>query len=287
VNYDFPNKRQWRRTAYSYVDTHCPKQRANRRLLYLESAQAQETIFLVKQKGYKPEQLYPVCDSPAVQAWITSNCERAGIRGLNARNGPVEDVMLKFAREDIFFDSINLDFTGPVSKPLLISLAKIGLVLRFQTIVSITVLRGRESDAFFREDNVFVEGKDQVLKGLADEQAWRQHRGIPAGMTPVDFMRLTLLEQCFYRWEGDRVVGGWCLGMPKFGFYKSTSGQMMLHYRGIALRQENVRFLMDYAKRAESERLEILKSIPETERENVFAYARLMNFRPADYGMLH
>jgi hypothetical protein len=243
--------------------------------------------FLVKHKGYKPEQLSPVCDSPAVQAWITSNAERAGIRGLNTRNGPVEDVMLGFAREGIFFDSINLDFTSPISKPLLISLAKIGQLLRFQTIVSITILRGRESESFFSERNVFVEAKDQVLEGMADEQAWRQEHGIPAGMTLMDQMRLILLQQCFYRWDGDRVVGGWCLGMPKFGFYKSASGQTMLHYRGIALHNQNVRFLLDYARRPEWERLEILKSIPETERENVLAYSKLMNFKPADYGMLH
>jgi hypothetical protein len=87
MNYNFPNKRQWRRALYRYVDNHCPKQRHERRLLYLESAQARESIFLVQQKGYKPEQLFPVCDSPATQAWITMNAEKAGIRGLNASNG--------------------------------------------------------------------------------------------------------------------------------------------------------------------------------------------------------
>ena len=137
MNYDFPNKRQWRRTLYSYVDQWSAKQRAQRRLLYLESSQALETVFLVKQKGYKPTQLYPVCDSPAVQAWITTNVERAGIRGLNVRNGSVEDVIRDYAREGIFFDSINLDFTGPLSPSMFLCLAKIGVCLRFRTIVSV------------------------------------------------------------------------------------------------------------------------------------------------------
>ena len=285
MNYDFPNKRQWRRTLYSYVDQFSQKQRAERRLLYLESSQALETIFLVKQKGYKPGQLYPVCDSPAVQAWITTNAERAGIRGLNVKNGLVEDVIRGYAEQGIFFDSINLDFTGPLSRAMFLCLAKIGVCLRFRTIVSVTILRGRESNKF--TEGVLIEDKETILGEMASLQAEFQSRGIPLGQTPMDAARLELLKFSFATFVQDRITGGWLLGKPKFGFYLSESGQTMLYYRGIALRVQNVEFIKDYIKRSEEERLQLLDMIPRTEWQTILDYGKLMDFRPADYGMLH
>ena len=256
--------------------------------MYLESSQALETIFLVKQKGYKPAQLYPVCDSPAVQAWITTNAERAGIRGLNVRNGPVENIVRECAREEIYFDSLNLDFTGPLSKSLMTCLRRISLYVKAFSVVSITVLRGRESEKL--SDQICVEGKETWLEEAAKLQADCRSAGVPWGETCMDSARLMMLQQSLLSWEAGtngKPNGGWSFGKPKYGFYKSDSGQSMLYYRGVTLDYQNVQLLTQYAKQSEEERQQLLNRIPRAEWPNVLNYAKLMDFRPVFYGILN
>lgn len=288
MNYNFPNKRHWRRTLYAYVDRWCKKQKGQRRILYLESSQALETIFLVKQKGYKPAQLYPVCDSPAVQAWITTNAERVGIRGLNVRNGPVENIVRECAREEIYFDSFNLDFTGPISQSLLTALLRISTCLKPFSVVSLTILRGRESEKL--PEQICLEGKEKWLEEAAKLQADCRSAGVPWGETLMDSARLMILQQSLLNWEAGtngNPNGGWSFGKPNYGFYMSDSGQTMLYYRGVALRYQNVQLLKQYAKQSEEERRQLLDRIPRDEWPTILNYAKLMDFRPAFYGMLN
>lgn len=293
MNYDFPNKRQYRRTIYRYVDDHCPypecpnllpttrkvpiKPPSERRLLYLESSQCEETKFLVRQRGYHPSQLYPVCDSPAVQAWIVMNAARDGISGLNVANGKVEDLILEYAKKGIFFDSINLDFTGCLSIPICTALAKIGRIIKPYTIVSITILRGREEAGFW--DKMFSQGKNACVAVGGDQKRFMESRGCLYGLSDIDPIRIDTLRHSMLEVKEDQIIGGYSFGQPRFGIYKSESGQSMLFLQGVILRHQNVEFIYKHFRKSEAERIMALRSIPIDEHKHIRLYARYAHMK--------
>src|SRR5690349_9377660 len=208
MDYDFGNKRQYRRTLWNYVDKHSEVRKADRRVLYLESPQAEETEFLVRQKGYRPHQLFPVSKSAAECAWIVRKCKERGIHGITAKSGDVNAVVEKYFSEGISFDAVNLDFTGCLSVTLWNALTDIGAFLRPGTIASITILRGREK--------------------LLDRVAG------PCG--GAEEARRSALHACFH------VKGGLVFAWPRFGQYRSTAGnQTMLFRIGVLVNLKNVR----------------------------------------------
>lgn len=218
MNYDFGNKRQYRRTLWNYVDKHSETRKCDRKLLYLESPQAEETEFLVRQKGYRPHQLFPVSKSPAECAWITRNSKGRGITGFNLQSGPVETVLADHARSGIFFDAINLDFTSCLSESLFQSLQKVASYLRIDSIVAITILRGREH------------WNDFVAIGDRD--------GLDG-----DDLRVRLLHCCFCN-PNSRLTLAW----PKVGQYRSTAGnQTMLFRVGVVVSLPELHLQLDRA----------------------------------------
>lgn len=287
MKYNSPNKRQYRRTIHRYEDDNCVysscpnfdlmskslpiKPPSERLIAYLESARCEETKFLVKSKGYHPTQLYPICDSPAVQAWIVMNAQRAGIYGLNVANGPVENVLLEYAKKGIFFDCLNLDFTGCLSSPMLGCLRKIAAVLKTYSVVSITVLRGREEQSFWKRE--FGENREALSAVAHDQKRWMRDHGVEYGLTDLDAVRLDSLLCAFLEIRDGRASGGWIFGSPRYGIYGSESGQSMLFLQGVLLHHQNASFICDYAKRHPADRIKILEEIPENEHRHLKIYA--------------
>lgn len=205
-----------------------------------------------------------------------------GIKGLNVAHGPVEEVLAEYFDAGIYFDSINLDFTGNVSKQTLRPLWDISKRLRQFTILSVTILRGRETPKMWKE--LFPDSVRSEIAGTAiDQRAFYLSQGIELE-TDVDALRMDAIRTSLLHWRDGKVVDGWLLGRPRYGIYNSSSGQSMLFFHGVALRYPNVQFMCDYAKRDELGRGTVLDGVSKEEWKNLRIYARYLNFVPQFIG---
>lgn len=143
--YDFGNKKHYRRTLWNFIDNalRFKKPIRDRKVLIIDTSEAIETLFLVE-RGYKPENLTVVNRNPAELAWLTRR-----LRNDHAITGVRTIADDAFEVADDKFDVLNLDLTGPISTRLMERLK--ALEVKSESVIAVSILRGRESDAGFRQ----------------------------------------------------------------------------------------------------------------------------------------
>lgn len=140
TGYDFGSKRHYRRTVWNFADECLARiPRRARRVLILDTAEAEETLFLVKTKGYHPANIHAVNRNPAEVAWLTRRLASSGIRGVHTHGTDAFKVLHELTPN---LDAINLDLTGSVTPKLMDNLAS--LKLHDNLFLAVTALRGRE-----------------------------------------------------------------------------------------------------------------------------------------------
>jgi hypothetical protein len=150
MNYDFGNKRQYRRDVWAFVDRNCNKPIKERKVMYIDTKEGGETLFLLN-KGYRPENLFVANNNPAQVAQLTKNLKRDCKVEVNTYGIDVGMAMCKVSDEGHYIDAYNLDYMCTVSNSELYDdLYMLGnYILKDKHIVIVNTLRGRERKGFF------------------------------------------------------------------------------------------------------------------------------------------
>jgi len=112
---DSRTKLYYRKQIYSFVDRHLPEiKRENRRVIYLDSSEACETLFLLE-LGYSPQNLFPCNWEKANLAHIRMKLKKFHPSIANKVNcvcGDIFDVVSKLSGQCFQFDIYNFDLEG-------------------------------------------------------------------------------------------------------------------------------------------------------------------------------
>ena len=155
MDYDFGNKRQYRRDVWAFVDRHCRKRIKDRKVMYMDTKEGGETLFLLN-KGYRPKNLFVANNNPAQVAQLTKNLKRDCSVAVNTYGIDVGMAMCKVSDQGHYIDAYNLDYMCTVTNSVLYDdLYMLGnYLLKENHIIAINVLRGRERKGFFTDYEV-------------------------------------------------------------------------------------------------------------------------------------
>jgi hypothetical protein len=174
MRYDFREKElSYRRPLWNRVDSVMKKPRWLRRVAYLDTALACETILLLS-RGYDPKKLYPINRSPAQLARLTQVLKTRGLPEVSTKGGAGEfhEVCERRLADDIHFDVLSFDGTGHVG-----SVEHAGGLLGATvkklspSVVTVTLLVGREThETWTWIKDVSALGKKSVRDSRGDEK---------------------------------------------------------------------------------------------------------------------
>lgn len=216
MNYDFSKKRQYRREIQAFAErelTDIP--RSKRRVAYLDTGQALETDFWVR-AGYRPGNLHAINFNPAECAHITRKTLARGYRVNTYGRDAAVAIGIVLAEGGV--DVVNLDFCGPLSKERLNDLSIISdllIVNQDRGVISVTLLRGRESESDIRE---FLRLDDELLAKYEIVFERIKEAAVNKQYIASDLMRVAGLME-YLPW-----------GRFRWNIYRSAAGhQTMLH----------------------------------------------------------
>jgi hypothetical protein len=155
MDYDFGNKRQYRRDVWAFVDRHCKKPIKERKVMFMDTKEGGETLFLLN-KGYRPENLFVANNNPGQVAQLTKNLKKDCKVEVNTYGIDVGTAMCKVSDQGYYIDAYNLDYMCTVTNSdFYDDLYMLGnYILKDHHIVIVNILRGRERKGFFDEYEV-------------------------------------------------------------------------------------------------------------------------------------
>lgn len=139
-SYDFPTKQLYRQRRHQAVDNLCAKPVALRRVAYLDTSEALDTISYLD-RGYRPENLWAINRNPAEVAALTLRLKKLGLPTVNTVG---VDFEIALVNRIPAMDVIDFDGMGITSMKLNIMLCSLAAFLPTK-VWCVTTLAGRES----------------------------------------------------------------------------------------------------------------------------------------------
>ena len=156
MDYDFGNKKQYRRNIWAFVDRHCTKPIVDRKVLYLDTAKGGETLFLLN-KGYKAENLFIVNFDENELLKLGDLLQSLKVGHINLCPMSIEHAVIVMSKAGHFIDVYNFDFMSNITNDMVRdTLRTTARIISKDCIVGVNVLRGREAKWFKerrKEDN--------------------------------------------------------------------------------------------------------------------------------------
>lgn len=224
TGYDFDAKRIYREQLWKFFDAALVfVPRRKRRVLILDTSEALETQFLIS-KGYEPSNITVINKSAAHLAWLSR-------RIAPHRVNTVATDVFDFLEQHYDFHAVNLDLTCPLSGSLIVKIK--GLKLRPNTALSVSILRGRETDSttktFYQlaRDGIMMNASGKSARtGDLETPNWMLLEGarrcvmnIDSPLLDSDVLRILNLTSGTTRFRAKRFV---------WGRYKSTAGSQTM-----------------------------------------------------------
>lgn len=155
MDYDFGNKRHYRRNVYSFVNSYCKKSIKDRKIFCIDTKEGLEVRFLLDH-GYRPENIYVSNSNPAEVAWLTRNLKNDLNIKVNTYGVEAGYAASLIHNNGISIDVWNLDLMCTLSSNRLhYDLMFVGEHLVTQEhIVCVNILRGREGADYFNKRGV-------------------------------------------------------------------------------------------------------------------------------------
>jgi len=140
-SYDFPNKEIYRMRRETAINRLCNKPPALRTVAYLDAIEALDTLFYLE-KGYRPENLYPINNNPAIAAHISRKVKAAGYGPVNAIGMDFTEALdTRIPRVDI----LNFDGKGILDLDLALEVL-VWVLANPSIIISITIQAARDGN---------------------------------------------------------------------------------------------------------------------------------------------
>jgi len=239
MNYNFKNKEEYRKHLYDFAEKHVGKAP----VLYLESSQALETLYLLK-RGWNPKNLFPCNLSPAVAAHITRKVEKVTGERIKSLGKPVTDAvqivscLIEYMEGkepgvvpiDMLIPKIvNLDFTGCLGEPVNLAILSVMKHMREKDILSITVLRGREPSTIRKsfeltvKDKVYMQALTQIFEPFSFSHRTNDSYVRSIGLSNYDLNRLGLILSLMS--DATNVDA---FSPRTYGVYKSSAGSQTM-----------------------------------------------------------
>jgi hypothetical protein len=234
MDYDFGNKRHYRRNIYAFVDRHCDKTVKERKVLYIDTKEGGETLFLLN-KGYRPENLYVANTNPGEVAQLTKNLKKDfGVR-VNTFGIEMGDALARLGDKGVYIDVYNFDYTCNVSSPtveqdLYILAAH---VLIDKHIVCVNVLRGREKN-FFKKYKHWNMKNDVIRSNTIKSNI--------TGLIKEDYMPDIKTKEVFHITADNKypAVNMYCYShilRQARGIYRSTAGNQTMMWTALKVQK--------------------------------------------------
>lgn len=236
MDYDFGNKRQYRRNIYAFANRYCDKPIKERKVFYIDTKEGEETYFLLA-RGYRPENLYVANNNPAEVAQLTKNLKKDfGIR-VNTYGIEAGMAFCKVSDQKVYIDIYNLDYTCTITnRELEDDLYMLGAhILSGKHIVCVNSLRGREGKLEGRKFSEHSNGdreKADDLRAILVKKYLTFHAGVLDDFvnTVIDISGNIVIGRCASHILAQRT-----------GVYRSTAGsQTMMWYAFFVEAHENV-----------------------------------------------
>lgn len=206
MNYNFANKRHWRRTLWNQIESLSNINRNNCIVVCLDTTQGGEVEFLLR-RGYRPQNIYAVNYNVAQVVVMNKNIsKRLGCK-VNILGIGIDRAIQKIISQGITPNVVNMDFCSQLCKETINTMQNVSASLPSNSVISVNLLRGREKwqniiDVLCPSDNT---------SGTVEIE----------NINDLDAARLDAIKLCMTR-------KGWSWKNVVFGKYKSTSNQTMM-----------------------------------------------------------
>lgn len=217
MKYDFDEKQSgYRIPVWNAVDAMLEKPKALRRVAYLDTADALDTVELLR-RGYSSENLVAINRSPAQVAALTMRLARIGLPRVHTRGADFADYVANCGRQ---FDVLSFDGCGNViGRSLRQFFTGLGAAIAESRprVVTLTLLGGRESPEITRalRESTALFGSIRTSSGAADQQ----HH--------LARLRWVICLLQGFKYE-ERLVCATHVVDFRWGTYMSASGQPMV-----------------------------------------------------------
>jgi hypothetical protein len=214
-SYDFAEKSLYRNRVWMQIDKRCKRPKALRKVVYLDTREALETIFLLD-RGYRPENLLAVNREPVEVALLTQKLDRLGYPRVKTAGVEWERAIrerLGGHRADI----LNFDGMGNYSLDL-VNLLRSSVHIARPRVVAVNMLAGRETG--FASDVLFDDASDRLCGGCRKTSSGKDVRETHLKRAFTIVRTVTMAAKGV---ECDWHVDSWA-----WDTYRSSSGQPMV-----------------------------------------------------------
>ncbi len=175
VNYDFPEKHEWRKWWSNIIrEEFGPKRLKTAKVVCLPGRAVEPEVSKYLEMGISANNIFCVEGSPQVRSEFLANAERLGVRAYPME---LKDALLQLGKSGHTFDIVNFDFHGPFSRKQ--HRALVAVPLSNDAIIIYNALAKREpkvdQERLRRASSGFESWTQQLHEVAVKQNYWDMH----------------------------------------------------------------------------------------------------------------